>query len=105
MLTIHNCNYASVVSQPSTNAAVDQLTGSHIFTSGPDEQGGTDKDWQGERRIYIAQEHMEIQHVVITRLFNSNVKSAQLYGAETWISTNNCLRRILQIRWLDISAT
>ncbi len=46
------------------------------------------------------------------RLFNSNVKSLLLYGAETWrtiktttrkIQTfiNSCLRRILQIRWPD----
>ncbi|XP_021366219.1 uncharacterized protein LOC110458685 [Mizuhopecten yessoensis] len=44
------------------------------------------------------------------RLFNSNVKDILLYGAETWKTTkellhkpqvfiNNCLRRILNIRW------
>ena len=44
------------------------------------------------------------------RLFNSNVKSILLYGAETWKLTkgttrkiqvviNNCLRRICNIRW------
>ena len=44
------------------------------------------------------------------RLFNSNVKTILLYGAETWKTTknllhklqvfiNNCLRRILNIRW------
>ena len=43
-------------------------------------------------------------------LFKSNLKSVLLYGAETWMTTNtttkklqtfinNCLRRILQIRW------
>jgi hypothetical protein len=43
-------------------------------------------------------------------LFNSNVKTILLYGAETWKTTksllhnlqvfiNNCLRRILNIRW------
>ena len=46
------------------------------------------------------------------RLFNTNVKSVLLYGAETWrinkttlkrIQTfvNHCLRRILQIHWMD----
>ena len=46
------------------------------------------------------------------RLFNTNVKSVLLYGAETWrinkttlkrIQTfvNRCLRRILQIHWMD----
>ena len=50
--------------------------------------------------MYAAQEHR----------FNSNVKSVLLYGVETWRTTNtttkkvqsfinNCLRRILQIRW------
>ena len=44
------------------------------------------------------------------RLFNSNVKTILLYGAETWKTTksllhklqvfiNYCLRRILNIRW------
>ena len=43
-------------------------------------------------------------------MFNSNVKAILLYGAETWRTTvatnkkiqtfiNNCLRRILKIRW------
>ena len=43
-------------------------------------------------------------------LFNSNVKSVLLYGTEIWRTTNtttkqlqtfinNCLRRVLQIRW------
>ncbi|KAI0231346.1 hypothetical protein LSAT2_018330 [Lamellibrachia satsuma] len=46
------------------------------------------------------------------RLFNTNVKSVLLYGAETWrinkttlkrIQTfvNHCLRRILRIHWMD----
>ncbi|VDO74918.1 unnamed protein product [Schistosoma margrebowiei] len=46
------------------------------------------------------------------RIFNTNVKTVLLYGAETWRTTkatiqkiqvfiNNCLRKILQIRWSD----
>ncbi|VDO68801.1 unnamed protein product [Schistosoma margrebowiei] len=46
------------------------------------------------------------------RIFNTNVKTVLLYGAETWRTTkaiiqkiqvfiNNCLRKILQIRWPD----
>ena len=46
------------------------------------------------------------------RLFNTNVKSVLLYGAETWrmnnttlkrIQTfvNQCLRKILEIQWMD----
>jgi len=47
------------------------------------------------------------------RIFNTNVKSALLYGSETWISTklrikmlqtfiNKCLRKILNIRWPEV---
>ncbi|VDO88607.1 unnamed protein product [Schistosoma margrebowiei] len=46
------------------------------------------------------------------RIFNTNVKTVLLYGAETWRTTkaiiqkiqvfiNNCLRKLLQIRWPD----
>ena len=46
------------------------------------------------------------------KLFNSNVKHVLLYGSETWmhikniehkfqVIINNCLRRILNIRWLE----
>ncbi|XP_048772952.2 uncharacterized protein LOC125678500 [Ostrea edulis] len=46
------------------------------------------------------------------KIFNSNVKSVLLYGAETWRTTNAtiskiqrfinyCLRRIMNIRWFD----
>ena len=47
------------------------------------------------------------------RIFNTNVKSVLLYGAETWMHTkrthaklqtfvNRCLRQILRIRWPEI---
>ena len=47
------------------------------------------------------------------RIFNTNVKSALLYGSETWRSTklltkklqtfiNKCLRKILNIRWPEV---
>ena len=46
------------------------------------------------------------------KIFNSNVKSVLLYGAETWRTTkamlskiqrfiNYCLRKIMNIRWFD----
>ena len=46
------------------------------------------------------------------RIFNTNVKTVLLYGAETWRTTkaiiqkiqvfiNSCLRKILRIRWPD----
>jgi hypothetical protein len=46
------------------------------------------------------------------KIFNSNVKSVLLYGADTWRTTkamlskihrfiNYCLRKIMNIRWFD----
>ena len=46
------------------------------------------------------------------RLFNTNVKSVLLYGCETWkvlrrisdslqVFVNRCLRRIVNVKWLD----
>ena len=66
-----------------------------------DKHGGTDADVKLSSKVLSL--HTKI------RLFNSNVKSVLLYGAETWKTTNtttkklqtfinNCLRRILQIR-------
>jgi hypothetical protein len=53
---------------------------------------------------------MNISRTTNLRIFNSNVKSILLYGAETWGTTktvlqkiqtfyNTCLRRIFNIRW------
>jgi len=84
-----------------------------------DKHGGTDADVKGRiskaRGAFIqlkntwSSNKMLSLHIKI-RLFNSNVKSVLLYGAETWMTTNtttkilqtfinNCLRRFLQIRW------
>ena len=54
----------------------------------------------------------EISRKTKIRIFNSNVKSVLLYGAETWRTTvtlekkiqsfiNGCLRRICKIRWTE----
>nr|KAG5693287.1 hypothetical protein BaRGS_011608 [Batillaria attramentaria] len=85
-----------------------------------DRQGGTDADVRariGKARAAFLQlrniwNSKTISAHTKIRLFNSNVKSVLLYGAETWRTTkttirkvqtfiNSCLRRILQIRWPD----
>ncbi len=85
-----------------------------------DQQGGTDADVKariGKARVAFIQlkniwASRELTLTTKIRLFNSNVKSVLLYGAETWRTTkvtnrkiqtfiNSCLRRILHIRWPD----
>ena len=82
-----------------------------------DKDGGTDADVTTRiskaREAFIQLKNTWSSKVLSShtkiRLFNSNVKSVLLYGAETWRRTNttnkkvqtfiyNCLRRILQIR-------
>ncbi len=84
------------------------------------QQGGTDADVKariGKARVAFIQlkniwASRELTLTTKIRLFNSNVKSVLLYGAETWRTTkvtnrkiqtfiNSCLRRILHIRWPD----
>ena len=83
-----------------------------------DEKGGTEEDVKN--RIQKAQitfttlnkvwRSNEISQQTKIRLFNSNVKSILLYGAESWktnqsvikklqVFTNKCLRKILRIYW------
>ena len=81
-------------------------------------QGGTDADVKtriGKARAAFLQlknvwASRDLSINTKIRLFNSNVKAILLYGAETWRTTvatnkkiqtfiNNCLRRILKIRW------
>ncbi len=85
-----------------------------------DQQGGTDADVKariGKARVAFIQlkniwASRELTLTTKIRLFNSNVKSVLLYGAETWRTTkvtnrkiqtfiNSCLRRILHIHWPD----
>lgn len=85
-----------------------------------DQQGGTDADVKARigkaRAAFIQLKNIwtsrDLSLTTKIRLFNSNVKSVLLYGAETWRTTktttrkvqtfiNSCLRRILQIRWPD----
>ena len=83
-------------------------------------QGGTDEDVKtriGKARTAFLQlqtiwKSRELSQRTKFRIFNSNVKSVLLYGAETWKKTkatiaklqtfiNSCLRRIPRVHWPD----
>ncbi|VDO89674.1 unnamed protein product [Schistosoma margrebowiei] len=85
-----------------------------------DEQGGSDTDVKARigkaRAAYLQLKNIWNSKQPSTntkvRIFNTNVKTVLLYGAETWRTTkaiihkiqvfiNSCLRKILQIRWPD----
>ncbi|VDP08648.1 unnamed protein product [Schistosoma margrebowiei] len=83
-----------------------------------DERGGSDADVKARtskaRATYLQLRNVWNSEQLSTntrvRIFNTNVKTVLLYGAETWRTTkaiiqkiqmfiNSCLRKILQIRW------
>ncbi|VDP32605.1 unnamed protein product [Schistosoma margrebowiei] len=85
-----------------------------------DEQGGSDADVKARigkaKAAYLQLRNiwnsMQLSTNTKVRIFNTNVKTVLLYGAETWRITkaiiqkiqvfiNSCLRKILQIRWPD----
>ncbi|VDP35358.1 unnamed protein product [Schistosoma margrebowiei] len=85
-----------------------------------DEHGGSDADvkaWIGNARaVYLQLRNVwnskQLSTNTKVRIFNTNVKKVLLYGAKTWRTTkaiiqeiqvliNNCLCKILQIRWPD----
>ncbi|VDO78118.1 unnamed protein product [Schistosoma margrebowiei] len=85
-----------------------------------DEHGGSDADvkaWIGKARAaYLQLKNICNSNQLSTntkvRIFNTNVKTVLLYGAETWRTTkaiiqkiqvfiNSCLRKILRIHWPD----
>ncbi|VDO55864.1 unnamed protein product [Schistosoma margrebowiei] len=85
-----------------------------------DEHGGSDADvraWIGKARAaYLQLRNIwnlkQLSANTKVKIFNTNVKTVLLYGAETWRTTkaiiqkiqvfiNNRLRKILQIRWPD----
>ncbi|VDP00760.1 unnamed protein product [Schistosoma margrebowiei] len=85
-----------------------------------DEHGGSDADVKariGKARVAYLQlkniwNSKQLSTNIKVRIFNTNVKTVLLYGAETWrtkkaiiqkiqVFINSCLRKILQIRWLD----
>jgi hypothetical protein len=86
-----------------------------------DRQGGTNADAKARigkaRTACIQLKDIWRSRVLLTqtkiRLFNTNVKTVLLYGAETWRTTkattkkvqtfvNSCLRKILGIKWPEI---
>ena len=85
-----------------------------------DQQGGTDRDVTARmgkaRAAFVILKNTKVSGGISMRtklcIFNSNVKSIQLYGCETWRTTqmmqqkiqtffNNCLRHIYKIRWQE----
>ncbi|VDP45433.1 unnamed protein product [Schistosoma curassoni] len=85
-----------------------------------DEQGGSDADVKtriGEARATFIQlqniwDSKQLSTNIKVRIFNTNVKAVQLYGAETWRTTtttikkvqvfiNSCLRKMLNTDWPD----
>ena len=83
-----------------------------------DQQGGTDADVKSRinkaRRAFASLKPIwnssKISRRTKLRLFNSNVKSVQLYGSEAWkisqeiakkvrVFIHKCLRIILHVRW------
>ncbi|VDP32856.1 unnamed protein product [Schistosoma margrebowiei] len=86
-----------------------------------DEQGGSDADIKariGKARAAFLQlkniwNSKQLSTNIKVRIFNTNVKTVLLYGAETWRTTttiikkaqvfiNSYLRKILNIHWPDI---
>ncbi|VDP35721.1 unnamed protein product [Schistosoma margrebowiei] len=85
-----------------------------------DEHGGSDADVKARiskvRAAYLQPRNIwnskQLSTNTKVRIFNTNVKTVLLYGAETWRTTkaiiqkiqvfiNSCLRKILRIRWPD----
>ncbi|VDP27808.1 unnamed protein product [Schistosoma margrebowiei] len=88
-----------------------------------DEQGGSDADVKARigkaRAAYLQLRNILISKQLSTntkvRIFNTNVKTVLLYGAETWRTTkaiiqkiqmfiNSCLSKILRTRWSDTTS-
>ncbi|VDP17886.1 unnamed protein product [Schistosoma margrebowiei] len=85
-----------------------------------DEHGGSDADVKARigkaRAAYLQLRNIwnskQLSTNTKVRIFNTNVKTVLLYGAETWRTTkaiiqkiqvfiNSCLRKILRIHWPD----
>ena len=98
--------------------AIEEINSFVYLGSVVDKLGGTDEDVKTrikKARVAFIQlnniwKSREIGQQTKIRIFNSNVKSVLLYGAETWRTTkanlhkiqtfvNTCLRRILRIHW------
>ncbi|VDP67395.1 unnamed protein product [Schistosoma mattheei] len=85
-----------------------------------DEHGGSDADVEARigktRATYLRLKNIwnskQLSTNTKVKIFNTNVNTVLLYGAETWRTTraiiqkiqvfiNNCLRKLLWIRWSD----
>ncbi|VDO53581.1 unnamed protein product [Schistosoma margrebowiei] len=88
-----------------------------------DGQGGSDADVKARigkaRAAYLQLRNIwnskQLSTNTKVRIFNTNVKTVLLYGAEIWRTTktiirnihvfiNSCLRKILRIRWPDTTS-
>ena len=100
------------------NEPIEEVDSFTYLGSVVDKNGGTDADVRaqiGKARASFLQlktvwKSNKLRTKTKIRIFNSNVKSVLLYGAETWRMTkatlnkiqtfiNSCLRQILKIRW------
>ena len=115
---ILKANTASTAAVTLAGDALEEVEAFTYLGSVIDKQGGTDIDVKariGKARAAFIQlkkiwSSKDLMLQTKIRLFNTNVKSVLLYGAETWRTTvtttnkvqtfiNTCLRKILQIRW------
>ena len=115
LLKINHRNQDPILIENEPLEEVDSFT---YLGSVVDQIGGTDSDVKariGKARASFLQlktiwKSNKIGKKTKLRIFNSNVKSVLMYGAETWRMTkatvhkiqtfiNNCLRQIMKIRW------
>ena len=115
LLKVNNNSLMPVIME---GKALEEVESFKYLGSIVDKLGGTDEDVRiriGKARAAFIQlknvwSSKEISRATKLRLFNTNVKSVLLYGAETWRTTktiqhkiqtfvNTCLRRILKIHW------
>ena len=115
VMRVNSANAAPIILEGEALEEIEEFT---YLGSIVNKQGGTDADVRvriGKARVaYLQLKNIwSAKDLAITtkiKIFNSNVKSVLLYGAETWRTTvnttnkiqsfiNTCLRRILQIHW------
>ena len=117
LLKINTGNEDTITVEEKPVEAVESFT---YLGSIVDQKGGTESDVKSRigkaRAAFIILKKLwqskTVKLATKLRIFNTNVKSILLYGAETWRATkgiisriqtfiNNCLRRILKTKWQD----
>jgi hypothetical protein len=117
MMRIYTNNREPITLGNATLQGVDTFT---YLGSVINREGGTEEDIktrvQKARGAFVTLKNIwksgQIKTKTKIRIFNSNVKSVLLYGAETWRTTratnkklqvfiNRCLRTILKLHWYD----